>query len=216
MSAHLDSPLCLFSQSQKLLLLLLLLKFGSDCLTWSGGGGGGGAAKNKKQRGNTWTHYHYQSRVPGPVGDGRCLIVADDSFRLVCHDCSASTPPALQTPSEDLRRPWESCSSFRWWGGVGVGPPASSIHSGFHLSTNGESSGVLDWAVCRILFIFLSRHLRMLLPAWLFRHNRCVNNLYICMSYSFISFQSFSLRCTRCYDCANLPPKEGLIKSICL
>lgn len=78
--------------------------------------GGGGAAKNKKQRGNIWTHYHYQSRIPGPVSDGRCLIVADDSFRLVCHDCSASTPPALQTPPEDLRRPWESCSSFHWGG----------------------------------------------------------------------------------------------------
>lgn len=109
MSAHLDSPLCLFSQSRK---LLLLLKFGSDCLTWAVGE----RQKTKKQRGNIWTHYHYQSRVPGPVSDGRCLIVADDSFRLVCHDCSASTPPALQTPPEDFCRPWESCSSFHWGG----------------------------------------------------------------------------------------------------
>lgn len=153
MSAHLDSPLCLFSQSQKLLLLLLLLKFGSDCLTWSGGGGGGGAAKNKKQRGNTWTHYHYQSRIPGPVGDGRCLIVADDSFRLVCHDCSASTPSALQTPPEDLCRPWESCSSFRWWGGGG---PASQLYPLWFPSVNqwGKLGGVGLGCVPSSYFIF--------------------------------------------------------------
>lgn len=168
-------PAVPLSQSQK---LLLLLKFGSDCLS---GGGGGGAAKNKKQRGNIWTHYHYQSRVPGPVSDRRCLIVADDSFRLVCHDCSASTPPALQTPPEDLRRPWESCSSFRWgWRG-----PASQLYPLWFPSVNqwGKLGDVGLGCVPSSHFIyFLSRHLLMLLPAWLFRHNRCVNNLYICIS----------------------------------
>lgn len=71
-----------------------------------GGGGWRRRGGDTKQRGNIWTHYHYQSRVPGPVSDGRCLIVADDSFRLVCHDCSASTLPALQNPHPPRGPPW--------------------------------------------------------------------------------------------------------------
>lgn len=152
------------SPSQK----LLLLKFDCDCLT-SGVLAVGECQNNKtkKTKRNNLDSLSLSIMHPRSVSGRSFLIVADDSFRLVCHDCSASTPSALQTPPEDLRRPSESCSSFRGRVAVVVGGAARQLSALVSIcQPMGKARGRRGLCVVYLfIHLFLSFHLWILLLA---------------------------------------------------
>lgn len=164
--------LCFVPQTKKLLLLkFFTVQRGERRVLVLGEG------QKKTKRGATWTHYHDPSCILGLSATGDVWLLLMTAFVLFVMIALRQLRRPSRPPQRTSIGPRSPAPPFMR---VCGGDRRAALCSGFHLSTDGESSGMEGAVYCLFIYSFIFSFSPLdafaCLVVW---HKRCGNNLQI-------------------------------------